>query len=115
MKKINEFINNSDHKLVETFTKLNKELFYETAHISDIDEIKNSNSYKEILSYGSDILPIVMNEIINNNGSYTLCFIVFDIVGRRSINIPESDRGYVNKIKNHIKDWWLDNKHKYGK
>jgi len=113
--KVNEFVNNSDNsKLIEVFTKLNKELFYETAHITDIDEIKISNSYKEILSYGIDILPIVMNEIINNNGSYTLCFIIFDIVGRRSINIPESDRGYVNKIKGHIKNWWLENKHNYG-
>jgi len=111
--KINEFINNDE--LLNNFNKLNKELFYETAHISNIDEIKNSNSYKEILSYGIDILPIVMNEIINNNGSYTLCFIVFDIVGRGSIDIPESDRGYVSKIKEHIKKWWLENKGRYGK
>jgi hypothetical protein len=114
MKKINEFINNDD-ELLEQFEILNKELFYETAHLSNMDHIKSSDSYKKILSYSFDILPIVMNEIINNNGNYTLCFIVFDIVGRESINIPESDRGYVDRIKDHIKSWWLENKHRYGK
>ncbi len=109
MKKINEFINNSDLK--ETFDSLNKRLYQETAHISDIDKIKKSEPYKEILSYSNNILPIVMNEIINNNGSYILCFIIFDIVGREQINIPYSDRGYVNKIKEHIKKWWLVNNH----
>jgi len=113
MNKINEFINNNDSELMKKFTKLKKELFYETAHISNIDDIKKSDSYKEILSYNFEILPIIMGEI-NNNGSYILCFIVFDIIGRNSIDIPESDRGYVNKIKEHIKNWWIENKHKYG-
>jgi hypothetical protein len=109
--KVNEFVNNNN--LIEVFDKLKKELFYETSHISNIDEVKKVDSYKEILSYDVDILPIIMNEI-NNNGSYILCFMVFDIVGRKSIDIPESDRGYVNKIKEHIKNWWIENKHKYG-
>ena len=113
--KVNEFVNNNNNNnLVEVFDKLKKDLFYETSHISNIDEVKKVNSYKEILSYSFEILPIIMNEIINNNGSYTLCFIVFDIVGRNSIDIPESDKGYVKKIKEHIKNWWLENKHKYG-
>lgn len=110
MDKINEFVNSDDLK--EKFDRLKKDLFYETAHLSDMFEVKNSNKYKEILSYGEEILPII---IINNKVNYTLCFIIFDIIGRDRINIPESDKGYVNKIKDYIRNWWEENKHKYGK
>jgi len=39
-----EFVNNNNLK--EEFDKLKKELFYETSHISNIDEVKKIDSYK---------------------------------------------------------------------
>ena len=51
MKKVNEFVN-SRNELEERFKVLNTKLYYETAHLSSHHQIRESESYKEILENG---------------------------------------------------------------
>jgi hypothetical protein len=110
--KINEFINN-DNNLKETFDKLKLDLFYETAHLSDPYEKIKSKSYKEILSYGKDILPILMEDIKNDNYSFTLCLIATNLIDEDFISIHKTKYGEVSEIRKYLLNWWEENKHKY--
>ena len=113
--KINEFINNDNLK--ETFDRLKENLLYEVAHLSNPYEKAKSKSSKEILSYGDDILPLLINEIKKGEypALYTLYILVFNLIEKDSIKITENEAGNVSKIKKHIIDWWDNNKHNYGK
>ena len=109
--KINEFINNDNLK--ETFDRLKEDLYYDTAHLSSIHQIKESASYKRILSCGNDILPYLIDEI-KNNVSYAYCLLFFDLI-KPNIEITKSEAGDVSKIKKHIIYWWEENKHNCGR
>jgi hypothetical protein len=107
MKKINEFINN-DENLITKFNKLNRELYYETAHLSNLQEIMSSNSYKEILSHGDTFLPFIVDLILNDNAIFAHPLIFDEIVGK----ISDEDSKYTKDFKDILKDWWLENKEK---
>jgi hypothetical protein len=109
--KINEFVNN---KLSETFDKLKNDLFYETAHLSDPYEKVKSKYFQEILSYGKEILPLVMDEIKKDDVcGYTLCIIALNLIDKDSIKIDESKYGVVSEIRKHLLEWWEENKVSY--
>jgi hypothetical protein len=113
--KLNEFVNNNNLK--EIFDKLKQDLYYETAHLSSLQDIDNSESFKKILSHGIDIIPHLIEEI--KLGEYlcslSLCRICFKLIKPDRIYIPKSDSGDVRKIEKRLIDWWEENKFKYGK
>lgn len=107
MQKINEFINNKD---VDYFNKLSNDLFYETAHLSNLDDIKNSTSYRKIVSGGVKFVPFVVDSILKSNvWSYRL--ILSDLVG----DITDLKNLNYDQYKVVIYDWWLKNKINYGR
>lgn len=107
MKKINEFINNNE--ILNKFNNLKNILFHETAHLSNTDDIKNSNSYKEILKNGKDFLPFIINNILEGNG-FSYRMLLTDIVG----DITDTKNITSSEYKKIISNWWLENKKSYG-
>jgi hypothetical protein len=107
MGKINEFINNDE--LIDKFNKLKKDLFYETSHLSDLDVIKKSKYYKEILSQGKDFLPFIIDNILKGGG-FSYRMLLTDIVG----DITDVKDITSSEYKKIISNWWSENKVRYG-
>ena len=61
--KVNEFVNNNNLK--EEFEKLDRMLFLETAHLSDLEMISNNKHYKIILEK-FDFFKIECNKLLEN-------------------------------------------------
>ena len=110
--KINEFINNDNLK--EIFDKLKLDLLHETGHLSSLQEIENSESYKKILSYGKNILPYLIEEIRKDGYcSFTLCRICFILIKPNYIEI-KNENSVVTNIKKRLIEWWDENKWRYA-
>ena len=59
--KVNEFVNNNNNNnnnLKEEFEKLDRMVFLETAHLSDLEIISNNKHYKIMLEKINYLLPI---------------------------------------------------------
>ena len=100
--KINEFVDSFD------FIELKKNLHYETSHLSAPHQMKSTKSYQEIIKYGNVIVPILMNDILNEDSSIVFYLILGDIVG--DISIPKDDEGNLVKIRKCYREWWEMNK-----
>ena len=112
--KVNEFVNNNNN-LKEEFDKLKQDLIYEVAHLSDPLQKTKSRSFNEILSYGYNILPLIMQEIKSGDNlcEYTLCLIVINLIEDNSIQIDKSDHGDVSKMRIKLINWWDKNRLEY--
>jgi hypothetical protein len=102
MKKINEFINNDDLK--ETFDKLDRMIFLETAHLADFFNLDDNKHYKILAENLNDFLPIIVDDIINGEYRYVHKSLISKVFDFDKDNFRES-----------VSNWWLENKHKYGK
>lgn len=100
--KVNEFINNDNLK--ETFDKLDRQIFLETAHLSNINEILNNKHYKLMLENIDDFLPFVVEKILNNKGIFSHRFLFLT-----ATKLKKGDSSFINLVSN----WWNDNKYKY--
>jgi hypothetical protein len=102
MKKVNEFVNNNNLK--DTFGKLDRMMFLETAHMSDFYGVLNNRNYKTVLKNIDDFLPFIIEKIINNEYRFVHILLILEIVNIDRDNFRDSTLS-----------WWEENKHKYGK
>jgi hypothetical protein len=106
---MNEFINNNGIK----FEVLDRQLYLETAHLSNLGEIMESTYFKEILDMGDDSIPFVVDKIINGGGTFAHPMLLKRITGIESF-LKEGDDITTKNIKKGIGEWWIENKSKYG-
>jgi hypothetical protein len=111
MKRVNEFVNN-ENELEERFKILKESLYYETAHLSSHHQIRESESYKEILENGYDFLPFIVETFIDSGG-FAYPLLIKDITGIE--NFIKNGEMTTSNLKKSISNWWLENRHNYGK
>ena len=102
--KVNEFVNNNNLK--EEFEKLDRMVFLETAHLSDLEMISNNKHYKIILEKINDLLPFVIEKILNKEGTFAHRLLFLNVT-----KVEKCDSSFSDLVYN----WWVENKHKYGK
>jgi hypothetical protein len=109
MKKINEFINNNNIQI--EFEILDRQLYIETAHLSNLQQIMKTDPYLNMLERGNDFLPFIVERILNSKGTFAHPLLFDEIVSLDYGDEPLTTLEYNNIIKK----WWLENKNKYGK
>lgn len=111
MKKINEFLENKNE-----FDRLDTKLYFETAHLSNINDIKVTNSFIEMLNKGEKIVPFIVNKmLIDESIIFNSYLILFKEITGLYILLKQEDEKSIKLIKQRISEWWDDNKSKYGK
>lgn len=94
MEKINEFINNN---IKQEFDKLDRMMFLETAHLSDLDLIKNNKHYKIILENIDNFLPFVIYKILNKEGTFAHRLLFQDVSKNNKNDFS---------FKDSVANWW---------
>jgi hypothetical protein len=95
--KVNEFVNND---LREVLDKLDRNIFLETAHLSDYSVLDNEN-YKKILDNINEFLPFIIEKIINDNYNFHHKLLIKTLFNFDKYNFKES-----------VINWWVEKKHK---
>lgn len=100
---INEFVNNNNNNIEEIFDKLDKQVFLETAHLSNFFQLDDNKHYKIMLENLNIFLPFIVDRIINNNYRYVHKLLISKVYGFDKDNFIGS-----------VSSWWGENKFKYG-
>jgi len=103
MKNINEFINNKETE----FDILDKKLFMETAHLSNLEMISENKYFKIILNKGDEFLPFIVEKIINDCSIFAHWILINKITG-----IERFTKNGLS-FKDSVNEWWNENKYKY--
>ena len=109
--KLNEFVNSD---LKDKLTILDTKLYYETAHLSSDKQIKETESYKEMLSYGNECVYLIVDRIVSGKGTFAHPILLMNITGVLKF-IKDGDDITTKNFKKSVTEWWEENKHRYGK
>ena len=111
MEKINEFVNTE-----KEFETLDRCLYLETGHLSNLDDIMNTKSFSNILDKGDRILSFIINKIvIEESVIFNSYFLLFKKITGITNLLKDGDEKTTKLIRKRLSEWWEVNKDKYGK
>ena len=92
----------------EMFKILSKNLINRTKEFYNPEYIFENEEYKELISLGKDIVPLIVEEFLKNqNGIWVT--VLYDLAGIDPYNNPKSSKDYKTQLldwcKNDYKEW----------
>ncbi len=102
IKKYNEFVDNDIYINVDV-KKLMERVEHECGNKSNLDDIVENESYKEVVENGYDSIPLIIDKI-KKNECHMIWFRALNEITHENVNIPKYDN-----INNYWKKWALDN------
>jgi hypothetical protein len=97
--------NKHNEELHEIFQELKAIWLHDTSFDSGFRNKINHSAYLKIISFGESIIPLLINDMVNNNTFWHHALV--DITGQNPIR--DESKGIANKIIEDWKKWAIEN------